>query len=276
MDPNEVLVPHVLCCDASCFNCVGRSFLLLTCLVQARHTVAGQNRMSIYAADVETSLVPSRDGNWTRGCGHPRVLDPMGAGADPKRDPRVHPHPQFHAGADPDFHPRVHPHPPETNKAQPKWSKPSPICVIYIRNPSLSLTLSLTPPSPGGRSAAWRPSPPFPIPIPSPNLSPSASRLAPAARDGQRAPLAPTTEAAICGHVAAAAASSTMKMVANRRGAVAKSTKPAGARDPPETRRVRVQKSIRGSCRGRVFPCSAGWPRVGFCQTRTRTRGCHP
>src|SRR6185312_8744131 len=71
-----------------------------------------------------------------------------------------------------------------------------------------------------------------------------------------------TAEAAICGHVAAAAASSTTKAVANRRGAVAKSTKPAGARDPPETRRVRVrvQKSTRGSCRERVFPCSV----VGF------------
>jgi len=55
-----------------------------------------------------------RDGNWTRGCGHPRVLDPMGVGADPKIDPRVHPHP------------------PETNKAEPKWSKPNTICVIYI------------------------------------------------------------------------------------------------------------------------------------------------
>ena len=68
-----------------------------------------------------------RDGNWTRGCGHPRVLDPMGAGVDP------------------DFHPRVHPHPPETNKAQPKWSKPSPICVIYISEILVYLSLSVSP-----------------------------------------------------------------------------------------------------------------------------------
>jgi hypothetical protein len=49
-----------------------------------------------------------------------------------------------------------------------------------------------------------------------------------------------TVEAVICGHVTTAAASNTMKAVANRRGVVAKSTKPAGARDPLETRRVRV------------------------------------
>ena len=68
-----------------------------------------------------------RDGNWTRGCGHPRVLDPMSAGADPKIDSRVHPHP------------------PETNKAEPKWSKPSPICVIYISEILVYLSLSVSP-----------------------------------------------------------------------------------------------------------------------------------
>ena len=72
----------------------------------------------------------------------------MGAGADPKIDPRVHPHPhpQFAgAGADLDLDPRVHPHPPETNKAEPKWSKPSPICVIYISEILVYLSLSVSP-----------------------------------------------------------------------------------------------------------------------------------
>ena len=54
--------------------------------------------------------------------------------------------------------------------------------------------------------------------------------------------------------------------------------KSAGTRNPPETRRVRVrvQKCTRGSTCGRVLPSPAGLPAGGFCQTRTRIRGCHP
>ena len=34
-----------------------------------------------------------RDGNRTRGCGYPRILNPVDAGAGLKFNPRVHPHP---------------------------------------------------------------------------------------------------------------------------------------------------------------------------------------
>ena len=56
----------------------------------------------------------SRDGNSTRGCGYPRILNPMDAGAGLIFHPWVDPHPHPHiagAGADLRFHPRVDPHP---------------------------------------------------------------------------------------------------------------------------------------------------------------------
>ena len=55
-----------------------------------------------------------RDGNSTRGCGYPRILNPMDAGAGLIFHPWVDPHPHPHiagAGADLRFHPRVDPHP---------------------------------------------------------------------------------------------------------------------------------------------------------------------
>ena len=60
------------------------------------------------------------DGNWTRWCGHPRILDPMGAGADANFDPQVHPHPHPKcAGAGLGFHLRVNPHPHHIYKPSP-------------------------------------------------------------------------------------------------------------------------------------------------------------
>ena len=58
----------------------------------------------------------TRDGNSTRGCGYPRILNPMDAGAGLIFHPWVDPHPHPHiagAGADLRFHPRVDPHPSE-------------------------------------------------------------------------------------------------------------------------------------------------------------------
>ena len=53
-----------------------------------------------------------RDGNSTRECGYPRILNPMDAGAGLIFHPWVDPHPHIAgAGADLRFHPRVDPHP---------------------------------------------------------------------------------------------------------------------------------------------------------------------
>ena len=63
----------------------------------------------------------SRDGNCTRGCGYPRILDPTGVGAGSIFHPWVdlHPHPRIAgAGAGLRFHPRVDPH-PSANKETP-------------------------------------------------------------------------------------------------------------------------------------------------------------
>ena len=59
-------------------------------------------------------IIAPRDGNSTRGCGYPRILNPMDAGAGLIFHPWVDPHPHPHiagAGADLRFHPRVDPHP---------------------------------------------------------------------------------------------------------------------------------------------------------------------
>ena len=63
-----------------------------------------------------------RDGNSTHGCGYPRILNPMDAGAGLIFHPWVDPHPHPHiagAGADLRFHPRVDPHPSGKKKPQP-------------------------------------------------------------------------------------------------------------------------------------------------------------
>ena len=58
-------------------------------------------------------VIFDRDVNSTRGCGYPRILNPMDAGAGLIFHPWVDPHPHPHiagAGADLRFHPRVDPH----------------------------------------------------------------------------------------------------------------------------------------------------------------------
>ena len=58
-----------------------------------------------------TTVATARDGNSTRGCGYPRILNPMDAGAGLIFHPWVDPHPHITgAGADLRFHPRVDPH----------------------------------------------------------------------------------------------------------------------------------------------------------------------
>ena len=63
-----------------------------------------------------------RDGNSTRGCGYPRILNPMDTSAGlifhPWVDPHPHPHPYI-MGADLRFPPRVDPHPSGKKKPQP-------------------------------------------------------------------------------------------------------------------------------------------------------------
>ena len=70
------------------------------------------------------SRVLSRDGNSTRGCGYPRILNPMDAGAGLIFHPWMDPHPHPHiAGADADlrFHPRVDPHPSGKKNHNPTY-----------------------------------------------------------------------------------------------------------------------------------------------------------
>ena len=60
----------------------------------------------------------SRDGNCTRGCGYPRILDPTGVGAGSIFHPWVDLHPHI-ADAGFKFHPRMDPHLSENKKNQP-------------------------------------------------------------------------------------------------------------------------------------------------------------
>ena len=65
-----------------------------------------------------------RDGNSTRGCGYPRILNPMDADAGLIFHTWVNPHPHPHiagAGANLRFHPRVDPHPSGKKNHNPTY-----------------------------------------------------------------------------------------------------------------------------------------------------------